>query len=90
MRDGWIFVYTDAQTISNYANKIVLYYVCYTQVLQLTPLSVTIYPAYGVSCNICTSVTFSATVRKWLVLEKTLSVHYSRDVYVACVKKILI
>jgi len=39
--------------------------VCYTQVLQLTPLSVTINPAYGVSCNICTSVTFSSTVWKW-------------------------
>jgi len=56
--DEWISVYTDAQTISN---KIVLNYVCYTQVLQLTPLSVTINPSYGVSCNICTSVTFSAT-----------------------------
>jgi len=59
----WISVSTDAQ--SNYTNKIVLNYVCYTQVLQLTPLSVTINPVYGVSCNICPSVTFSATVRKW-------------------------
>jgi len=54
MRDVWISVYTDAQTISNYKNKILLNYVCYTQVLQLTPLSVTINPAYGASCNICT------------------------------------
>jgi len=61
--DVWISVYTDAQ--SNYTNKIVLNYVCYAQVLKLTPLSVTINPVYGVSCNICTSVTFSATVRKW-------------------------
>jgi len=61
MRDGCMDIYTDAQTILNYTNKIVLNYVCYTQVLQLTPLSVTINPAYGVSCNICTSVTFSAT-----------------------------
>jgi len=53
------------KTISNYTNKIVLNYVCYTQVLQLTPLSVTINPAYGVNCNICPSVTFSPTVRKW-------------------------
>jgi len=45
--------------------KIVLNYVCYTEVLQLTPLSVTINPTYGVSCNICTSVTFSPTVWKW-------------------------
>jgi len=37
--DVWIFVYTDAQTISNYTDKILLNYVCYTQVLQLTPLS---------------------------------------------------
>jgi len=35
----WISVYTAAQTISNYTNEIVLNYVCYTQVLQLTPLS---------------------------------------------------
>jgi len=63
--DVWISVYTDAQTISNYTNKILLNYECYTQVLQLTPLSVTINPAYGASCNICTSVTFSATVRNW-------------------------
>jgi len=63
--DVWISVYTDAQTISNYTNKIVLNYVCYTQVLQLTPLSVTINPAYGKGCYICTSVTFSATVQKW-------------------------
>jgi len=63
--DVWISIYTDVQTISNYTNKIVLNYVCYTQVLQLTHLSVTINPAYGVSCNICTSVTFSATVQKW-------------------------
>jgi len=59
----WISTYTDAQTISNYT--IVLNYVCYTQVLQLTPLSVTINSAYGVCCNICTSVTLSATVQKW-------------------------
>jgi len=66
MRDGCMDIYyTDAQTISNCTNKIVLNYVCYTQLLQLTPLSVTINPAYGVSCNICTSVTFSLTVRKW-------------------------
>jgi len=50
------------QTIQN---KIVLNFVCYAQVLQLTSVSVTINPAYGVSCNICTSVTFSATVQKW-------------------------
>jgi len=55
--DVWISIYTNAQTISNYTNKTVLYYVCYTQVLQLTPLSITINPAYEVSCNICTSVT---------------------------------
>jgi len=60
--DVWISVYTDAQTTSNYTNKIVLNYVCCTQVLQLTPLSVTINPTFGVSCNICT---FSASVRKW-------------------------
>jgi len=60
-----ISIYTDEQTISIYTNKIVLNYVCYTQVLQLTPLSVTINPTYGVTCNICTSVTSSATVRKW-------------------------
>jgi len=39
--DVWISVNTDAQTILNYTNKIVLNYVCYTQVLQrllqLTP-----------------------------------------------------
>jgi len=40
-------VYTDAQTISNYTNKIVLNYVCYTQVLQQTPSSVTINLAWG-------------------------------------------
>jgi len=40
--DAWISIYTDAQTISNYTNKIVLNY---TQVLQLTPLSVPINPA---------------------------------------------
>jgi len=74
--DVWISVYTDAQTISNYTNKIVLNYLCYTQVLQLTLLSVTINPAYVASCNIFTSVTFSAIC--------------SRDVYVACVKKIFI
>jgi len=49
MRDGCTDIYTDAQTISNYTikytNKIVLNYVCYTQVLQLTPLSVPINPA---------------------------------------------
>jgi len=50
--DVWISVYTDAQTISNYSNKIVLNY----------PSVCDNYPAYGVSCNICTSVTFSATV----------------------------
>jgi len=33
--------------------------------LQLTPLSVTINLANGVSCYICISVTSSATVRKW-------------------------
>jgi len=60
--DVWISSYTDPQTISNYTNKTILYYVCYTQVLQLTPLSITINPAYEVSCNICTSLTFSATV----------------------------
>jgi len=38
--DVWISIYTDAQTISNYTNKIVQNYVCYTQVLQLTPLFV--------------------------------------------------
>jgi len=68
MRDGCmdIRLYTDAQTISNSTNKIVLNYVCCTQVLQLTPLSVTINPsAYGVSCNICISFTFNPTVRKW-------------------------
>jgi len=63
--DVWISIYTNAQTISKTTNKIVLNYVCYRRVTQLTPLSVTINPAYGVSCNICTSVTFSATVRKW-------------------------
>jgi len=42
---------------------------CYTQVLQLTLLFVTINPAYGVNFNICTSVTFSATVQKWQVIE---------------------
>jgi len=63
--DVWISVYTDAQTISNYTNKIVLNHVCYTKVLQLTPLSVTINPAFGVSCDICTSVIFSTTVQKW-------------------------
>jgi len=39
--DVWISVYTDAQTISNYTNKIVLNYVkCYNlpiYPLQLTP-----------------------------------------------------
>jgi len=40
--DVWISIYIDAQTISNYTNKIVLNYVCYTQVLQLNPLSVKI------------------------------------------------
>jgi len=55
----------DAQTISIYTKEIVLNYVCYTQVLQLTRLSVTINPAYVVSCNICTSVTFSETIQKW-------------------------
>jgi len=55
--DVWISDNSDAQTISNYTNRTVLNYVCYTQVLQLTPLSVMI--------NICTSVTFSPTVRKW-------------------------
>jgi len=60
--DVWKSIYTDAQTISNYTNNILLNYVCYTQVLQRTPLSVTINHTYGV---ICTSVTFSATVRKW-------------------------
>jgi len=45
--DVWISVYTDAQTISNYSNKIVLNYVRYTQVLQLTPLSVTINPIWS-------------------------------------------
>jgi len=62
--DVWISIYTDTQTISNYTNKIVLNYVCYTQVLQLTHLSVKIIPAYGTSCKTCTSVTFSATVQK--------------------------
>jgi len=34
MRDGCMDIYnTDAQTISNYTNKIVVNYVCYTQVL---------------------------------------------------------
>jgi len=51
--DELISTYTDAQIISNYTNTIVLNYVCYT----LIPLSVTINPTYGVSCNICTSVT---------------------------------
>jgi len=50
--DVWISTYTDAQTISNYTNKIILNYVCYTQVLQLTPLSVTINCTYGVSCTV--------------------------------------
>jgi len=45
--DVWISVYTDAQTISNYSIKIVLNYVCYTQVLQLTPLSVQLTPHMG-------------------------------------------
>jgi len=40
---------------------------------KVLQLSVTINPAYGVSCNICTSVTFSATVQKWF--NKSLSVH---------------
>jgi len=35
------YVYTDAQTISNYTNKIVLNYVCYTQVLPLCLLQLT-------------------------------------------------
>jgi len=52
--DAWISIYTDAQTISNYTNKIEL---C------VLHTSVSTNP-YGVSCNICTSVTFSATV-KW-------------------------
>jgi len=63
MRDGYLSI--DAQRIYNYTNKIVLNYVCYTLVLQLNPLSVTINPPYEVSFNICTSVSFSATVRKW-------------------------
>jgi len=58
-----MYLSIDAQPISNYTNKIVLNYLCYTQVLKLTPLFVTINPAHGVSCNICTSVTFSATVQ---------------------------
>jgi len=35
--DLWISIYTDAQKISNYTNKIVLNYVRFTQELQLTP-----------------------------------------------------
>ena len=48
-------------------NNIKLYRKNSTELLKCStnPLSVTINPAYGVSCNICTSVTFSATVRKW-------------------------
>jgi len=57
-----MYGYTSIQIHKQY-QKIVLNYVCYTQVLQLTPLSLTINPAYGVSCNICTSLTFSATTK---------------------------
>jgi len=45
--DVWISVYTDAQTISNYSNTIVLNYVCYTQVLQLTLCLLQLTPHMG-------------------------------------------